>query len=66
MMEHDRESRCGREPIKKKHRNTILMDMKTVPAKLSEFSLKEAHSFIIIFNVFHYSNLKLTHGVLER
>ena len=48
MMEHDRKSRCGREPKKKKKdraRNTILMDMKTIPVKVGEFSFKEAHDF---------------------
>lgn len=56
MMEHDRESRCGREPIKLKKkkpaRNTILMDMKRALGKFGEFSCKEAHPFIIL--VFDY------------
>ena len=49
MMEHDRKSRCGREPKKKKKkdtaRNTILMDIKTLPVKAGEFSFKEEHNF---------------------
>ena len=50
MMEHDRKSRCGGEPKKKKKnrdtaRNTILMDMKTAQVKVGEFSFKEAHHF---------------------
>lgn len=48
MMEHDRKSRCGGEPKKKKRdtaRNTILMDMKTAQVKVGEFSFKEAHHF---------------------
>lgn len=49
-MEHDRESRCGREPIKKKKksRDITLANMKTAPAKFSEFPFKEAYSFIIL------------------
>ena len=49
MMEHDRKSRCGREPKKKKKkdraRNTKFMDMKKVPVKVGEFSFKEAQDF---------------------
>lgn len=54
MMEHDRESRCGREPIKK-IRSAISMDMKTEPAEYREISIRGSNLFIIpVFDYIPY------------
>ena len=45
MIESQGVAESQKKKKKDRARNTILMDMKTVPVKVGEFSFKEAHDF---------------------